>query len=75
MDWKEATGDDTLLDLVREGREKGEQGSENLSRGRWKIKESMSINYECVCVAHTAGCEGWLRRWRRRHMLITAGKL
>jgi hypothetical protein len=22
MDWKEATGDDTLLDLVREGREK-----------------------------------------------------
>ena len=25
MDWKEATGDDTLLDLVHEGREKGEQ--------------------------------------------------
>jgi hypothetical protein len=27
MDWKEATGNDTLLDLVREGRMKGEQGS------------------------------------------------
>jgi hypothetical protein len=25
MDWKEATGDDTLLDLVREVREKGER--------------------------------------------------
>jgi hypothetical protein len=31
MDWK-ATGDDTLLGLVREGREKGEQGSGSLSR-------------------------------------------
>jgi hypothetical protein len=31
MDWKEATGDDTLLGLVSEG-EKGEQGSESPSR-------------------------------------------
>ena len=31
MDWK-ATDDDTLLDLVREGREKGEQGSGSPSR-------------------------------------------
>jgi hypothetical protein len=39
-----ATGDDTLVDLVREGaegREKGEQGSENPSPRRWKIKESI----------------------------------
>ena len=49
MDWKEATGDDTLLDLVREGREKGEQGSESSSRRRRKIKESMFVNYESVC--------------------------
>jgi hypothetical protein len=38
MDWKEATGDDTLLDLVREGREKGEEGSESPSRRRWEDK-------------------------------------
>jgi len=31
MDRKEATGDDTLLDLVREGREKGEPGTESPS--------------------------------------------
>ena len=41
MDWKEATGDDNLLDLVREGREKSEQGSESTSQRPWKIKESM----------------------------------
>jgi hypothetical protein len=43
LGWKEATGDDTLLDLVREGaegREKVEEGSESPSRRRWKIKES-----------------------------------
>ena len=30
MSWKEATGD-ALLDLIREGREKGEQGFESRS--------------------------------------------
>jgi hypothetical protein len=50
MDWKEATGGDTLLGLVREGREKGEQGSESPSRRRWKIKESMFVHYESVWV-------------------------
>jgi hypothetical protein len=53
MDWKESTGDDTLLDLVREEREEGEQGSENPSRRRWKRKESMFVNYESVCVDHS----------------------
>jgi hypothetical protein len=75
LDWKGATGNGTLLDLIREGREKGEQGSESPSRERWKIKQSTFINYECVCVAHTAGCEGWIRRWRRRHKLITAWRV
>jgi hypothetical protein len=58
LDWKEATGDDTLLDLVREGREKGErQGSEIPRWRRWKIKESMFVNYESVCAdrPHSAG--------------------
>jgi hypothetical protein len=50
MDWKEATGDDARLDLVREGRKKVEQGSESPSRRRWKIKESMLLNYESICV-------------------------
>ena len=27
MDWKGATGNYTVLDIVREGRKKGEQGS------------------------------------------------
>jgi hypothetical protein len=50
MDWEEATGDDTFLGLVREGREKGEQRSENPSRRRWKIKESMFRKLrECRC--------------------------
>ena len=42
MDWKEATGDDTL-GLVRGGREKGEEGSESLSRRYEGIE---FINYE-----------------------------
>lgn len=50
MDLKEATGDDTLLDLVREGREKGGQGSEGPSQRRWKIKESVFVHYASVCV-------------------------
>ena len=49
MDWKEATGDDTVPDLVREGREKVEQGSESPSRRRWKIKGSMLLNCESIC--------------------------
>jgi hypothetical protein len=62
MDWKEATGDDTLLDLIREGREKGEQRSESLSRRRWDIKESMFVNYESVCADSSYG------RGRRGHI-------
>jgi hypothetical protein len=50
MDWNEVTGDDALLSLVREGREKSEQGSESLGRRRRNIKESMFVNYESVCV-------------------------
>jgi len=50
MDWKEATGDGALLGLIRGGREKGEQGSECLSRRSRKIKESMFVHYESVCV-------------------------
>jgi len=42
MDWKEVTGDDSILGLVREGREKGEQGSASPSRRRSKIKESIT---------------------------------
>ena len=57
MYWKEATGDDTLLDLVREGREKGEQGSENPRQRRWKIKESMFVNYESVIVDSSYSAE------------------
>jgi hypothetical protein len=56
MDWKEATGEETPLVLVCEGREKGEQGSESPSRTR-KIKQSMLINYESGCVdsSYSAG--------------------
>jgi hypothetical protein len=50
MDLKEATGADTLLGIDRKGRQKGEQGSESPSRRRWKIKESMFVHYESVCV-------------------------
>jgi hypothetical protein len=46
------TGDDTLLDLFHEGREKGEEGSENPSRRRRKIKESESV---CIGCSHSAG--------------------
>jgi hypothetical protein len=61
VDWKEGTGDGTLLRLVREGREKGEQGSKSPSRNRWNIKESMLVNYERVCVDRSYSwkyCEG-----------------
>jgi len=53
MDWKEATGDANLLGLVT----KDEQGSESSSRKRWKIKESVSLNYESVWVdsSYSAG--------------------
>ena len=55
MDWREATGDDTLLDLVREGREKNEEGSENPTWGRWKIKGSiLLITRASVLTSHTA---------------------
>jgi hypothetical protein len=55
MDWKEATGDDTLLDLVHEGREKGEQGSESPSRKWRKINESMFPKLRAaVLTGHTA---------------------
>ena len=48
------TGDDTLLELFREGREKGEQGSESQSWRRRKIKESMFlITRVSVLTAHT----------------------
>jgi hypothetical protein len=50
MDWKDASGDHTLLDLDREGREKGE-------RGVWKSESDMMENKvinvpklrECPC--------------------------
>ena len=51
MDWNEVTGDDAPLNLVRGRREKSEEGSESLSRKRWKIKESMSVNYRVSVLA------------------------
>jgi hypothetical protein len=49
---EEATGNDTLLGLVREERENlnGEQRAESQSQGWRKTKESMFLNYESVCV-------------------------
>jgi len=54
MDWKEASGDDTLLDLICEGREKAEQGSDSPGPGRWK--KGIDV-HESVCVdrSHSAG--------------------
>jgi hypothetical protein len=49
MDRKEVTSDESLLGLLREGQEKGE-GSDSPSGRRWKIKESMFLNYKSVCV-------------------------
>jgi hypothetical protein len=45
MDWREATGDDTLLNLVRKARDKGEWGSGSLI-----VKESMIVDNESACL-------------------------
>jgi hypothetical protein len=55
MDWKEATGDGTVIDLVREGREKGEQG---IWKSESEMMENKGINVRTlrvsVLTAHTA---------------------
>jgi hypothetical protein len=50
MDWKERDWRCHSLGLVREGREKGEQGSESAKSETMGVYKGIDIiNYECLC--------------------------